>query len=102
MFLIQLLLPLYDNDGHAFPAREFKAVADLLTTRFGGLTAYTRAPAEGLWREEANSVARDEIIIYEVMSPALDGAWWREYRSALERKFRQERLVLRAHAVTML
>ena len=108
MHLVQLLLPLYDNAGRDFPRAHFERVATELTARFGGLTAYTRAPAEGRWRDEsarsegAPDTARDEIIIYEVMTYPLDPGWWRDFRAELERRFAQDRIVVRALSVTML
>ena len=53
MHLIHILLPLTDNAGRPLGRKLFRAVADELTERFGGLTAHTRAPAEGLWKENA-------------------------------------------------
>ena len=100
--LVQLLLPLFDNEGEAFPRAEFEQVARELTARFGGLTAYTRAPAEGRWRDGGDGTTRDEIIIYEVMTYPLDPGWWREYRGELKRRFAQDRIVIRAQSVTML
>jgi hypothetical protein len=73
--LVQLLLPLYDNEGREFSRAQLEQVARELTERFGGLTAYTRAPAEGRWREGGAETARDEIIIYEVMTHPLDAGW---------------------------
>ena len=95
MYLVQLLLPIYDNDGKTFPAASYVPVRDELTRRFGGLTAYTRAPAEGLW-DNTGLPARDDIIVYEVMVEALDRAWWRKFRIDLEQKFAQQELVVRA------
>src|SRR4029078_11332648 len=43
MHLVQLLLPLYDNDGHRFDETAFAAVRQELTRRFGGVTAYMRS-----------------------------------------------------------
>ena len=100
--LVQLLLPLYDNDGNGFPRAQFEQVARELTARFGGLTAYTRAPAEGRWRDGGDGTTRDEIIVYEVMTYPLDPGWWRDYREDLERRFSQDRIVIRAQSVTML
>ena len=100
--LVQLLLPLYDNAGRAFPAEHYTAVRDELTERFGGLTAYTRAPAQGLWQETGGPPKRDDIIVYEVMTESLDRAWWRDYRRALERRFAQDELVIRSQAVERL
>lgn len=102
MHLIQILLPLYDNAGAGLPAGLFERTRQELIDRFGGLTAYTRAPAKGLWQEEASTTVRDDIVIYEIMADALDGAWWREYRGTLEHRFRQETIVVRAQAITLL
>ena len=51
-YLIQLLLPLYDNLGNRFPAKSYATVRSDLAERFGGITAHSRAPAEGLWAME--------------------------------------------------
>jgi hypothetical protein len=93
------LLPLYDNDGRAFPPAHYAAVRTTLTDRFSGLTAYTRAPAQGLWSESDGPPKRDDIVVYEVMTDTLDRAWWAEFRRSLERRFAQEELVIRALAV---
>lgn len=100
--LVQLLLPLYDNAGRAFPAEHYTAVRDELTERFGGLTAYTRAPAQGLWQETDGPPKRDDIVVYEVMMDTLDRAWWRDYRRTLERRFAQDELIIRSQAVERL
>jgi hypothetical protein len=100
--LIQLLLPLYDNDKQAFAREEFDHVRDELVKRFGGLTAFRRSPAEGLWLEGQNDVSRDEVIIFEVMAEQLDREWWKEYREELEKRFRQERIIIRATQVEQL
>jgi hypothetical protein len=102
MHLVQVLLPVYDNAGQRFPAELYRAVRDELTVRFGGLTAYTRAPAEGLWRDGPGGTVRDDIAIYEVMTDALDRAWWTDYRRSLETRFRQEQLVIRVQECTLL
>jgi len=97
MHLIEILLPLTDNEGRAFGAGEFNRVRDELAARFGGVTAFRRAPGEGVWAE-GGAVSRDEVVIFEVMTGALDRAWWAAYRGELERRFRQEKLVVRATA----
>ena len=112
MHLVQILLPLADNAGRPLPRALYAELARELTARFGGLTAYTRAPAEGLWRDEETAepaapaehppVVRDEIVIYEVMVDELDAAWWADRRRALERDFRQETVVVRAQALHLL
>jgi hypothetical protein len=101
-YLIQILLPLYDNRGTPTPASLFREVREELTTRFGGLTAYTRAPAEGLWKEDDQHTTRDQIVIYEVMADDLDADWWAEYRGGLEERLRQDEIVMRAIELRML
>lgn len=103
MHLIHLLLPLCDNDGEPLPRSLFTDVRNELIQRFGGLTAHTRSPVSGLWQEDGDSHAvRDELIIYEVMTNELDTAWWQAYRRSLERRFRQEEVLIRAHRVELL
>ena len=96
MHLVQILLPLRDNDGKPFPRDWLDEVRQALTERFGGVTAHLRAPAAGAWKDEEGDVARDDVVIVEVMDDALDRGWWAEYRRALERRFRQEEIVIRA------
>jgi hypothetical protein len=95
MFLVEILLPLYDNEGRRFGVGEFDRVSDELAERFGGVTAFRRSPAEGVWREGGGE-SRDRVVIFEVMAEELDRAWWRGYREDLERRFRQEKIVARA------
>jgi hypothetical protein len=102
MHLIQLLLPLYGNDKQPLPRALFIQVRAELVERFGGLTAYTRAPASGLWQEHDGETTRDELVIYEVMTEQLDEAWWKRYRTELERRFQQEALVVRAQEIRMI
>jgi hypothetical protein len=102
MYLVQLLLPVYDNAGRPFPASHYATVRGELAGRFGGLTAYTRAPAEGLWSDGGGPAARDDIVVYEVMVEELDRAWWRRFRSDLEQRFAQVELVVRAQPIERL
>ena len=102
MHLIQLLLPLCDNDGHPFPQSMYLQVRDELTEHFGGITTYVRSPAEGLWKEGTSDAVRDEIVIYEVMAKELDCAWWKEFRKRLECHFKQESLIVRASMIDLL
>ncbi len=77
-------------------------VRDELAKRFGGVTAFRRSPAEGVWREGEGDVSRDEVVIFEVMTEQLDRQWWASYREELERRFRQEQIVIRATKVEQL
>ena len=95
MHIVQFLLPLRDNERRAFPRADFEKVRTELTERFGGITAFLQSPAAGAWKEEGETVS-DEMVLYEVMVEPLDRAWWSGYRAELERRFRQERVVMRA------
>jgi hypothetical protein len=86
----------YDNNGQPFPHAEFRKVRQELTDRFGGVTAYTRAPAEGSWEDEQGRVHHDDVAVVEVMVDSLDRAWWSRYREELTARFRQTELVVRA------
>lgn len=102
MFLIEFFLPTFDNGGTHFSKDEFVRVREELTDQFGGVTAFMRSPAMGLWADEAGQVRRDDLVSFEVMTETLDRDWWREYRDALGRRFRQEQIVMRATSFELL
>ncbi|MFN3943551.1 MAG: hypothetical protein ACK4K7_01315 [Allosphingosinicella sp.] len=102
MTIVEILLPRLRNDGTPQPAALFAGLRAELVDRFGGLTAFTRSPAEGLWAEGEGGVARDEIVIFEVMADTLDRAWWAGLRARLEKRFGQEEIVIRAQAAERL
>lgn len=96
MVLIQFLLPLRDNAGQPFPRAGFERVRTELTERFGGVTAFLQSPATGAWKEDGERTVRDEVVLFELMTEALDREWWKGYRQELEHRFRQKALVVRA------
>ena len=102
MHLIQILLPLTDNDGHALAADLYEKVAHDLTHHFGGVTAYTRAPADGRWKEGGLDVSSDKVVVFEVMVPSIEETWWSEYRLSLETAFRQKQVIVRAQSMRLL
>ena len=102
MYLVQILLPLYDNEGRAFEPADYVQLRSDLADRFGGITAYTRAPARGIWKGDTGATTRDDIVILEVMTDDLDRAWWSGLRKDLERRFRQESVIVRALTGTLL
>jgi hypothetical protein len=102
MHLVQILLPLYDRTGERFPHERYDEVAHELTETFGGLTAYVRAPATGLWEEPSGKRHHDDIVVYEVMVEHLEPVWWADYRVALEKRFDQDELVVRSQEIRRL
>jgi len=99
--LVQILLPLADNHGNAFSQEAFAAIQTELSDRFGGLTAYTRAPARGIWNKGAGR-AKDDIVVIEVMVESIDADWWKAFKARLERELRQEEIVVRAQEIVLL
>ena len=96
MHLIQILVPLIDNDGRRFARDRFDRMKMELTERFGGVTAFVQSPAMGLWKDaERGTTTEDEMILFEVMAENLDRNWWSAYRADLERAFRQEEILVR-------
>ena len=51
MHLVELFLPLATNEGSPFTRPVFASVEKELTELFGGATAYPRAPASGIWKQ---------------------------------------------------
>jgi hypothetical protein len=102
MWLVQILLPIHDNEGRPFPRELFTKTTNELAKQFGGLTAYTRSPAEGFWEEDGSATTKDEIIVFEVMATEIDRQWWQEYRRSLEARFGQDSVIVRAQQMEML
>ncbi len=102
MHLVQLFLPLRDNDGAAFPRTLFDEARAELTEVFGGVTAFVRSPALGAWEDDDGAVRRDEVVLLEVMTAHLDHGWWAHYRWQLEQRFDQDEVLVRAMQVERL
>jgi hypothetical protein len=101
MHLVQILLPLYDNAGKRLRQKLYDDVKGELSKKFGGLTAYTRSPAEGLWKRKSHT-QREDIIVYEVMTQVRSASWWRRYRKELESRFKQSEIIVRAQSIVLL
>ena len=101
MYLIEIFLPLNDNDGRPFPKTVFIALRQELTERFGGVTTFNRAPASGTNKSDED-VQKDDIIIMEVMTETLDRPWWSSLRKRIEAKLRQDEILIRASDIEKL
>lgn len=95
MICVQILLPALDPTGHPRPYHLFSDVQEELTAKFGGVTAYLNSPAEGRWQSNRRTV-RDDIVVIEVMVKRLNRAWWKGFRRELEKRFKQDAIVVRA------
>jgi len=94
MQVVELFLPLDKGSGAPIEAGVIEHIVLSLAERFGGATAFTREPAEGLWKA-SSAIERDRIVIVEVMVDDLDVDWWRSYREKLEKEFEQEEVLIR-------
>ncbi|MCO6389347.1 hypothetical protein [Aliihoeflea sp. 40Bstr573] len=94
MQIVEVFLPLDTGSGVPIDPDVIEGIIGGLADRFGGATAFTRAPAEGLWKE-TGSIEKDRILIIEVMVDELDEAWWKTYRSRLEAEFEQDEVMIR-------
>ena len=101
MYLVQLLLPVQDNNGHEYGESVLRGVSQELIAKFGGLTAYSRSPAKGVWFN-ADRAQRDDIIIVEVMTGKVDREWWSAFRLNLERTLEQKEIVIRTYPIDQL
>jgi hypothetical protein len=98
--LVQLVLPVRDNAGKEFPGKVWEELKTRLAGKFGGVTAFRRAPAEGVWAPADERRTAEDVFIVEVMTPALDKAWWAALQIELERTLRQDHVIIRAIPVT--
>lgn len=100
--LVQVIVPLRDNDGEPVPAAAFEQMHRELIERFHGVTAHLRSPALGAWRDENGRTDHENVVMYEVFCERLDRCWWHDYRRHLEARFRQKEVHVRAVPVEKL
>ena len=102
MVLIQMLLPATPTDTNADGPSAINETARELRETFGGLTAYTRAPAKGSWTGPDGSTEQDQVVMIEVVTERFDRAWWKQYSGTLAGRFDQEAIHVRALPIELL
>ena len=100
--LIQVLLPVTDNEGRPFGSQIWEELKAALIEQFGGVTGYTRAPAEGVWAPAKGEREHDNIFIVEVIADDLNREWWKGLRRQLEATLHQEQIIVRALPMSIL
>ena len=95
MYLIQILLPRTVGDEPLQDSAFGQTRAELVDA-FDGVTAYLRSPAQGVWTAPGGRVERDEMVMVEVLVESFDHGWWRAYAEKLGRRFRQDKIHIRA------
>ncbi|WP_285008806.1 inorganic diphosphatase [Pedobacter faecalis] len=94
--LFEIFLPLKDNAGRAFPERVYSNLQKQLVKKFGGVTMYTRSPAQGLWDTGRSREQKDDLVIFEVMAAVYDEAFWKNLKEELEENLGQEEILIRS------
>ena len=94
--LIQILLPTNGGDEGVF-----ERLAQELTAKFGGVTSFIRAPAEGRWNTGSRT-EHDDIAVIEVMTDDVDHSYWADLRIRLEQALSQEQIVIRCQPLELL
>ena len=102
MVLIQLLLPITHADASPGVSTPLVETARELGRTFGGLTAYVRSPAKGLWTSPSGRMDEDEVVMIEVVTDRFDRPWWKQYSSLLARRFGQDAIHVRAMPIELL
>jgi hypothetical protein len=95
MYLIEILFPLYDNRGRRRPNKMFDQTSRSLAKSHAGVTAYTCSPAVGLRNARGSQLKKDEIVVYEVVTPDLKLKLWKNRRRKWEVAFRQDLILIR-------
>jgi len=91
---VEIFLPLDTRSGRSLDLDLIEGIVKGLADRFGGATAFTREPAEGLWKR-AMAIERDRVIVVEVLADEIDEVWWHDYRRKLETEFEQDKILIR-------
>jgi hypothetical protein len=102
MVLIQLLLPITDRHNSTGARSPLNETAREIRDAFGGLTAYTRSPAKGVWTSPEGETEEDEVVMIEVVTGSFDRSWWRHYTATLAKRFGQEAIHVRALSIELL
>ena len=93
--LIQILLPTNGGEDGVF-----EWLAQELTAKFGGVTSFIRAPAEGRWNTGSHT-EHDDIAVIEVMAECADYDYWTGLRTRLEKALAQEQFVIRCQPLEL-
>jgi hypothetical protein len=102
MVLIQLLLPVPTSATGAEADERVAQTRHELVEAFGGITAYLRTPAHGVWTAPDGARERDAVVMVEIVTERFDRAWWHRYASAVAARFQQDAIHVRAVSVDVL
>lgn len=92
--LVQLFIPLNDENGALFPEHYYTKLSTDLNEKFGGVTLYNRSPATGLWKQKHEKTVQDELLVYEILIAFIDNEYWQALKARLEKQFNQTELLI--------
>ena len=95
MTLVEIFIPRNFSIGQRVEIDRLKVLQQELARKFGGVTAFIRSSASGLWTNEHGHVEQDDIAVFEVMVSELDHDWWKSFRQKLEVEFDQDEILIR-------
>lgn len=90
-----MLLPVARGAHGNASATTLRDVTRELGHTFGGLTAYSRAPAQGRWRHDGGGEERDDLVVVEGMVERVEPESWSSFRSRWAAGLGQDELVVR-------
>ncbi|MBB5436529.1 inorganic pyrophosphatase [Pedobacter sp. AK017] len=93
--LVEIFLPLRDGNGEVFPKQVYDGIREELTTKFGGVTEYSRNPVKGFWKPDEGRAEQDELLVFEVMCTEIDAGFWDKLKLRLLKIFKQDSLIIR-------
>ena len=102
-YRFELLIPLFDNEGHPFEPEKILSVHDKLLERFGGCRMEPLSPHIGSWTE-AGRIYHDQLLMYTVDAPREDASldWFQGYKESLKTEFKQVEIYLAVSEVLWL
>lgn len=93
--LIQLFLPTTAENGKAFPGTYFHAVKQKLSKKFDSLSVYLKSPVIEHIKDDGPTLAKDTVLVYEVVSDSVETDYWSQYQQFLQKQFKQDDIVIR-------
>jgi len=99
---IEVFIPLYDKEGNRFSDHLYQSVSKQLIKDFGGITAYIRSPAVGIWENSDGIQIKDDHVIYEIMVSEIDHSYWKQFKKKLELQFAQKELIIRQSEIGLI
>ena len=97
---VEIFVPI-PRAGEHHARQVFEALKTDLAKRYGGVTSYAQAPAEGLWAD-GEGLDVDRIVVLEVMVDQLDLEAWAKIKADLEKELGQDEILIRSKRIQRL